>query len=369
MTRSPSYVRTPGPGGVIRLSSSPAVDDLPRTAPCPPVVTMKSPPAPVRTGKPEKIAISSRGNDEGGREGDTVRSAIRRGNSDVYSSGGVETSGKGGGFLPPPSIQREKGLQKTRGGVGEGLEHPDTSISNVGGSRGGLVVTPTTPLPLKQRNPPFWTGGGGDDLGTPGGIDGGSSVRATLTPGICSPPLPRHRGSRFGGISGETSSGSGNGGRDYGGSGCRGSRRSGHPRRQARLSHRGRGACGGSSGMISASSKAEEFEESGRFFIGLNDREDYDTDESVSGHRKWEEERHQEHEEEREQEMWQRVKEPRDDSSIEVFSGESDVDEWEWMEGEWEGKAGSGGDRRGRDSKSERRRGAGSRHEVRGVFW
>lgn len=337
---------------------------------------MKSPPAPVRTGKPEKIAVPSSGGDGGGREGDAVRSTIRRGNSDVNSNG-VENPGKGS-FLPPPSIQREKGLQKTtgsaRGGAGDSIEHSDISISGGcgggGGSRGGLVVAPSTPLSLKQRAPPFWTGGGGggggDDLGTPGGIDGGSSVRATFTPGICSPPLPRHRGSRFGGINGGTSSGSGSGsGGGDGGSECRGSRRPAHPRRQGRLSHRGRGAGGGSSGIISASSKAEQFEESGSFFIGLNDSEDYESDESVSGYRSSmcrEEERHQqEEEEERERERWQRIKEPRDDSSTEGFSGDSDVDEWE-------GEAGSGGDRRGRASKSERRRGAGSRHEVRGVF-
>lgn len=362
VTRSPSYVRTPGPGGVLRLSSSPAVDDLPRTASCPPVVTMKSPPAPVRTGKPEKIAVPNSSSDGGGWEGDAVRSVIRRGSNDGISNGvGVETPGKGVGFLPPPSIHREKGLQK---GV-ESIEHPDISISGVGGSRGGVGVTPTTPL---SRTPPFWTGAGGDDLGTPGGVDGGSSVRATLTPGICSPPLPRHRGSRIGGIYGDTNSGYGNGGGDYGGSGCRGSRRSAHPRRQGRLNHRGRGAGGGNSGIISVSNKANEFEESGSFFIGLNDSEDYETDESVSGHRMWEEGRHQQQQEERDKEMWQRVKEPRDDSSTEGFSGESDVDEWEWMKGEWEGKAGSGGDRQGRYSKSERRRGAGSRHEVRGVF-
>ena len=153
---------------MLRSSTSPAVDDFSWTVASSPVVAMKSPPAPVRTGRPAKSAHERSG---GGLK-------IRRGGGG--GPGGVETPGKSR-FLPPPAIQRQKWFWDSV-------------------ARPGVMMAPSTPFSAGERSNSFEANeaGGGDGLGTPD-VKSSAARAASSTLGISSPPALCHGGSCGGG--------------------------------------------------------------------------------------------------------------------------------------------------------------------------
>lgn len=253
VTRSPSYLK--GTAGLVlspaRAEETTAGAGAAQLAPpgiaCPPSSTtvMKSPPAPVRTGRPTKPKKQASG--------------VPR----TPAGGGGGTAG-GHGLLPPPAIQREARSSFLKNGSG---------VDGGGGGSTGGVRMARRPSALRHHSPVqqeqqedgkfglFVFGasrnrgdGGGGEAGAPcpetpgtggpqapftpgaegrpedfvGGDAGHLSETRTMalpatptvtrdprtpgfasTPGICSPPAPCHRGTGFGG-------GGGGGGRRVG---------------------------------------------------------------------------------------------------------------------------------------------------------
>lgn len=242
VTRSPSYLK--GTAGLVlspaRAEETTAGAGAAQLAPpgiaCSPSSTtvMKSPPAPVRTGRPTKPKKQASG--------------VPR----TPTGGGGGTAG-GHGLLPPPAIQREarSSFLKNGSGVGGGggstggvrmarrpsaLRHHSPvqqeqqedgkfglfvfgASRNRGDGSGGEAGAPCPQTPgTGAPQAPFTPGAEGRPEDFVGGDTGhlsetrGMALPATptvtrdprtpgfaSTPGICSPPAPCHRGTGFGG--------------------------------------------------------------------------------------------------------------------------------------------------------------------------